>query len=103
MKTTRSLACANTLIVSGALVAAVIIGVPLSPYDGHHWIPYPVGLIFAAPALTLAGTVWSGWLARRESQPRGLGSWALFTLGIVLSMVESLWILLVLLGIGANS
>ena len=98
----RSLICANILILVGSLVAAVIVGAPLSLADARgHWLPGRVGLVFAAPAVTLAGTAWSGWLALREPRPRGFWSRALFTLGIALCLIEFLLIFWVLLGIGA--
>jgi len=102
MRISLSLACANTLILTGALVSVVVVGVPLSLADDRgHWLPFRVGMVFAAPAITLAGTVWSGWLALRESRPRGFSSKALFTLGVVLSLVELVWISWIVLGIGA--
>ena len=102
MRITRSLACANALILCGTLVAAVVVGAPVSLADAHgHWLAYAMGLVFAAPAVTLAGTVWSGRLALRELQPRGLGSKVLFAVGIVLCLVELLWIFIVAFGIGA--
>jgi hypothetical protein len=45
--------------------------------------------------------MWSGCLALREDQPRGVWSRVAFTLGILLSLVELVWILWVVLGIGA--
>lgn len=102
MRISRALVCANTLILAGTLVAVVVVGVPLSLADERgRWLPFPVGLVFAAPAVTLAGAAWSGWLALREPRPRGFWSRALFRLGIVLWLVESLWIFWVSLGIGA--
>ena len=100
---TRSLTCANTLILAGMLgVAAVVLGTPLTLADERgHWLPFRVGLVLAVPAVTLMGTAWSGWIALRESRPRRFWSRALFTLGMVLSLAESLWILWILLGIGA--
>lgn len=104
MRITRSIAYANTMILAGSLAAAVVVGArpPLADERGH-WLLFPVALVFAAPAITLAGTAWSGWLARHDPRPRGLWSRALFTLGIVLGLMESLWILAVVLGIGANA
>lgn len=58
-------------------------------------------LVFAGLAVTLAGTAWSGWLGLREPRPRGFWSRVLLALGIVMCLVEVLWILVVLLGIGA--
>jgi|SRR6185437_10128951 len=102
MRFIRSHACANTLILAGTLVAVIIVGASLSLADERgHWLPFRVGMVFAAPGITLAGTAWSGWLALRESRPRGLWSKALLTLGILLVLVELLWILWVVLGIGA--
>ena len=102
MRFSRSLAYANTLILAGTLVAVIIVGASLSLADERgHWLPFRVGMVFAAPGITLAGTAWSGWLALRESRPRGLWSKALLTLGILLVLVELLWILWVVLGIGA--
>lgn len=102
MRTSPSLVWANTLIVSGTLVAALVVGAPLSLADERgHWLPLPVGLVFAAPAITLAGTAWSGWVALRERRVRGFWSTILFTSGILLSLVETTWILWVVLGIGA--
>ena len=102
MKTAPSLAGANTLILTGSLVAAVVVGGGLPLVDGRgHWLPYAVGMVFAAPAVTLAGSAWSGWLALRESRARGSGSRALFTLGIALGLVESLAIAWIVLGVGA--
>jgi hypothetical protein len=102
MRIARSFACANTLILAGTLVAVVIVGASLSLADERgHWLPFRVGMVFAAPGVTLAGTAWSGWLALRESRPRGIWSKALFALGIVLCLAELLWILWVVLGIGA--
>ena len=102
MTVTRSLTYANTLILCGTLVAAVVVGRPVPLADARgHWLAYAVGLVLAAPAITLAGSVWSGWLASRELRPRGLWSRAFFVVGIVLSLVELLWILVVMLGIGA--
>jgi hypothetical protein len=93
---------ANPLILSGTLVAAVVVGAPLPLADQRgHWLPLPVALVFAAPALTLAGTVLSGWLTLREPGPRDFWSRIVFTLGILLSLVETGWILWVVLGIGA--
>jgi hypothetical protein len=102
MTTARSLAYANTLILSGTLVAAVVVGAPLALADERgHWLPYSVGLVFAAPAVTLVGTAWSGWISLREPRSRGFWSRALFTLGIVLCLLELLWILRVVLGVGS--
>jgi len=102
MRFSRSLAYANTLILAGTLVAVIIVGASLSLADERgHWLPFRVGMVFAAPGITLAGTAWSGWLALRESRPRGFWSKALLTLGILLGLVELLWILSVVLGIGA--
>ena len=101
MPTSHSLVRANALILGGTLLAAVILGAPLSLADARgHWLPVPMGLVFAAPMATLAGTVWSGWLALRKDEPRGFWSRAVFTLGILLSLVEVVWILWVVLGIG---
>lgn len=89
-------------MLGGFLVAAVVVGAPLPLADARgHWLTIPLGLVFAAPALTLAGTTWSGWLALREPRRRGFWSTVLFALGIVVCLVEVLWILIVLLGIGA--
>jgi hypothetical protein len=102
MRITRSLVTANTLILAGALVAVIVVGVPLSLADEQgHWLHLPVGMVIAAPGVTLAGTAWSGWLALSESPPRGFWSKALFALGIMLCLVELLWIIGVVLGIGA--
>jgi hypothetical protein len=45
--------------------------------------------------------VWSGSLASRELQPRGFWSRALFAFGIVLFLIEVLWIFVIMFGIGA--
>lgn len=104
MRITRSVAYANTMILAGSLAAAVVVGAPLPLADERgHWLLLPVALVFASPAITLAGTAWSGWLALHDPRPRGFWSRALFTLGILLGLMETLWILGVVLGIGANA
>jgi hypothetical protein len=55
MRITHSLAYANTLILGGMLVAAAVVSAPLPLADAHgHWLAFPVALVFAAPAVTLA-------------------------------------------------
>ena len=102
MKITRSLVSANTLILSGMLMSTPIVGAQYSlAYGWGHLLPNSAGLGFAAPALTLTGTAWSGWLVMRESPPHGFWSRTLLYLGIVLCTVESFLILWGVLGIGA--
>jgi hypothetical protein len=102
MRNTVSLAYANTLILCGTMVAVIVVGVPVPLADASgHWLAYAIGLVFAAPAITLAGIVWSGSLASRELQPRGFWSRALFAFGIVLFLIEVLWIFVIMFGIGA--
>jgi hypothetical protein len=102
MKITRSLLGANTLILSGMLMAATIVGGPLSLSDGRGLgLPYSAELVFAALAVTLAGTAWSGWLGLPESRPHGFWSRALFEFGFLVCVVESFLLLWGVLGIGA--
>jgi hypothetical protein len=102
MRITGSLARGNALILTGTLVAVVFVGARLSLADERgHRLLLPIGMVFAAPGVTLAETAWSGWLALRETRSRGFWSKALFTLGTVLCLMELLWILWVVLGIGA--
>lgn len=102
MKITRSLLSANTLIVSGMLMAATIVGgpAPLSDRRGPG-LPYSAELAFAALAVTLVGSAWSGWLAVRESPPHGFWSRALFVLGSLICVAELFFLLWGPLGIGA--
>ena len=102
MRISHSLACANILILAGTLLAAVIVGAPIPLADARgHWLAFAVALVFAAPAVTLAGIVWSGRLALREARPRSFWSKALFEMGFVLCVVESFVILWGTCGIGA--
>jgi hypothetical protein len=102
MKITSSLASANTLILFGALMAATIVAAPLSLANGQSaWASFSAALVFAAPAVTLAGTVWSGWLALRKPRPHGFWSKVFFELGFVLCIIELFIMLWGALGIGA--
>jgi len=98
VKITRSLFGANTLILSGMLMAAIIVRGPLSLSSG---LSYASELVFAALVITLAGTAWSGWLGLRQSRPHGFWSRALFEFGFLICVVEAFLLLWGVLGIGA--
>jgi low temperature requirement protein LtrA len=101
MKITHSLVSANSLILSGILMSTTIVGAQFSLTDGwDHWLPNSARLGFAAPALTLIGSAWSGWLVMRESPSHGFWSRALLNVGIVLCCAEWFVILWGVLGIG---
>jgi hypothetical protein len=102
MKITHPLVSANSLILSGMLMSMTIVGAQTSLAGGwDHWLPNSAGLGFAAPALTLIGTAWSGWLVMCGSPPHGFWSRALLNVAIALCCAEWFVILWGVLGIGA--